>query len=238
MAGHWIDKWKIGRYSVAYLLLLTVIFGGVIFGVGRYVVLNEPLPVVQDKRPVYSSPINMVWAYEKALADDEQFFKTSKASDADLDTIHETLALFRRMAEEINAAHHEKDGLSERDAAFLKKVEQRLSALQQRTLPGMRLAFKKQAATILWEHDIAVSVSGAGNTVLKLTSFWFATNANIKAAEVQLDDITQQLRFKEVRFSDGIKGIAHKLDTPADGVIAMYSDGEGFQKPDKRHSAP
>lgn len=183
----------------------------------------------QQKETRAASLIDGVKAYEAFLSDAEQDFKTSKASDKGLDDIRKTLALFDGTAESLNNARMGKDALSKENIAYLKGIEKRLSALQQKTLPGLRLAFRKRSGELLWEHDVAVSVSGTGNTAITFTAAMFAANANIKAVQQQIGDVTTHLRFKQTRFQwyrGADEFTYYKLETPSDAKLAMFKFGE------------
>lgn len=178
-----------------------------------------------EKEAKASKLLNDVKGYEGFLAQAEQEYKTSKASEKGLDDIRQALALFEGMADSLNEARLGKEALSKEDIAYLKDVEKRLSALQQKILPGLRLAFRKRAAQLLWEHDVAVSVSGAGNTAIKFTSAMFAANANIKTVQEQIGEIVMRLRFKQTRFEwyrDADEYTYYKLATPPDAKLAQF----------------
>lgn len=175
--------------------------------------------------------INNVKAFEDFLISDEEYFKANKASDADFEKIRKTLVLFSSLAEHLDNARLGKADLSTEDITYLKGVEARTSSFQQKVFPGLRLAFKKGAAELLWEHDVDVYVSGTGNTVIEFTSGMFAARANIKSTQEQIHEIVTQLRFKTSRFTwyKGSDGHQYKLATPPDGKLASFKFGE-FQE--------
>lgn len=178
-------------------------------------VVSEPIP---------TDPLDSMKVYEGFMAAEEAYFKTNRGADADLYKIHTMTNLFSSIAEEISRARENKAQLSAADLAYVKKIEQRLSALQQRTLPQLRLAFRKQAGALLWEQDISVSVNGGGNTTIVFVGSIFAANANIKQVQDELQDNLAQLRFKRTRYQwyRGSEGWSYQLDTPSDSAIRMY----------------
>lgn len=172
--------------------------------------------------------LNQARAFVSFLTTEEDYFKTNKASDADMDKIRKTLVLIESLADSLNTARKNKADLSAEDIKYLKGIETRLSSFQQRVLPGLRLAFRKRADELLWEHDVDVSVSGTGNTIVTFTGAMFAANANIKSVQTQLDDVAERLRFKQTRFrwyKDADEYTYFKLDTPPDGKIAIFKYG-------------
>jgi hypothetical protein len=172
--------------------------------------------------------INEVRAYTDFLDATEEQFKTMKPSEADLDTIRKAATTFSSLAESLNTARQNKSVLSPSDITYLKGVEKRLSAAQQRLLPGLRVGFGKRASQILWEHDTYVTVAGDGNRVINITAGMFASNANIKAAQEQLGEVLTKLRFKEVRYR-WYKGADeftyYKLETPPDAKLSFFEFG-------------
>ncbi len=171
--------------------------------------------------------ISEVKAYEDFLDNDEATFKAIKPSDADLETIRKATSTFSALAESLNKARQNKDALSASDIAYLRGVENRLSAFQQKILPGLRLGFKKRASELLWQYNTEVSTSGAGNKTIGFYAGEFSLNANIQAVQEQLTEILTKLRFKEVRYAwhKGAAGYAYKLDTPPDAKLSYFLHG-------------
>lgn len=208
---------------VRYFLRTLYVF--VIFAVA--LILSNP-PTSYSSPPyretaTVKDPLDTVKAFVTFLAAEEQYFKTHKPSEADLDKLHNMRSLFSSLPEEIdNARKNQK--LSVDELAYLKKIESRLSSLQQRTLPGLRLAMKKQAQKTLWEQDITVSVAGAGNTTIVFVGYHFAANANIQQVQDELESLLLQLRFKVSRYQwqEGSKGWQYELKTPPDAAIRMF----------------
>lgn len=186
---------------------------------------RAPSEAVVEDEPV--DPLDAVKAYVNFLTAEEQYFKAHKASDVDLDKIHNMRALFSGLPEQINSAR-ENPALSAEELAYLKQVESRLSSLQQRTLPGLRLAMKKQAQKVLWEQDVTVSVTGAGNTTIVFVGHQFAANANIKHVQNELDDLLSQLRFRVSRYQwyEGSKGWQYDFTSPPDAAVRMFKFGK------------
>lgn len=177
---------------------------------------------------VSAQAVGDVRGYEAFLEQAEIDFKATPASQADLEAIRKATTLFSALAEAINQARQSASGLSREDAAYVKRIEGRLVALQQRTLPGLRKAFAAKSARLLWESDLYVTVGGDANTVITFSGGMFAANANIQAFQDGLDEIITKLRFKQTRFK-WFKGADeytyYKLTTPADGKIAMFKFG-------------
>lgn len=195
---------------------------------------SEPQETAAVSEPIPVDPLDSMKAYEGFMVTEEAYFKNHRGADVDLYKIHTMLNLFSSMAEEISRAHEKKAELSAADLAYVKKIEQRLSGLQQRTLPALRLAFRKQAGSTLWEQDISVSVNGGGNTTIVFVGSLFAANANIQQVQDQLQDQLAQLRFKRTRYQwyRGSEGWSYQLDTPPDSAIRMYKFHQ-FNEPAK-----
>lgn len=172
--------------------------------------------------------LDQVRAFVSFLSTEEEYFKGNKASDADMDKIRKTLVLIESLADSLNTTRENKADLSAEDIKYLKGIETRLSSFQQRVLPGLRLAFRKRADEMLWEHDVDVSVSGNGNTIVTFTGAMFAANANIKAVQTQLDDVAERLRFRQTRFrwyKEADEYTYFEIDAPPDGRLTLFKFG-------------
>lgn len=182
----------------------------------------------QNRKAEAAKLIDEVKAYEHFLDNDEATFKAIKPSEADLDTIRKATSTFSALAESLNKARQNKKVLSAADIVYLKGVEKRLSAFQQKILPGLRLGFKKRASELLWQYDTEVSISGTGNKVIGFYAGEFSLNANIQAAQEQLHEILTKLRFTQARYAwyKNAPGYAYKLDTPSDAKLAYFLHGE------------
>lgn len=170
-------------------------------------------------------------ASELLLEGAELDLKNGKLNDIDVYGIGVMLEVIYGMAHSLQEGWTNREYFTPADINHMKSAETKLLSFQQRALPKLRLAYKKQVAKVLWEHDVTVSVSGAGNTVLKLISYQFAANANVKAAEEQMEDLVTRLRFKRLIIapSEYYKGGAvYTMQTPGDGTVAGYAGG--FQK--------
>jgi len=194
---------------------------------------SAPLISVEDQKAERTAKYtSQVRAYVSFLDTEESFFKTTKASTVDMEKIRKTLVLIESLADSLNTARQNKPDLSPSDIKYLKGIETRLSSFQQRVLPGLRLAFKKQSGKLLWEHDVDVFVSGAGNTTITFVGTLFASNANIKTAQTKLDDVIERLRFKRTQFKwyeDADKYTYYKIPSPPDGKLAPFKFG-AFQE--------
>jgi hypothetical protein len=167
--------------------------------------------------------------YDNFLKQSEDQFRTLKPSEADMETVRKTLALFDGTAQELNKMRQNKASLTPEDIAYLKGFERRLIALQQKTLPGMRQAYANKVGRELWREDVYVSAGGDRNRTIRLTSYIFSANANIDDAQKALREFVTRLRFKEVQYRT-YKGdneyTRYKLDTPSDGELTYFLYGE------------
>ncbi len=190
---------------------------------------QEAERLAAERAVASSQAVGDVRGYEAFLEQAETDFKTTPANQADLETIRKATTLFSALAEAINKARQSAGALSREDVAYVKRIEGRLIALQQRTLPGLRKAFAAKSARLLWESDLYVTAGGDANTLITFSGGMFAANANIQAFQDGLDEIVTKLRFKQTRFK-WFKGADeytyYKLATPADGKIAMFKFGQ------------
>lgn len=108
-----------------------------------------------------------------------------------------TAAIFKAYAMTI----HEGKESSDKEVLQLTAVlEKKVIASQQKNFPKLRKAYYEFVKDKLWENDVYVDLSGAGNTVIKFTGGYFATNKNIKATQEALQEILQLLRFKQTQY--------------------------------------
>lgn len=101
----------------------------------------------------------------------------------------------------------------------------KVGRMQSDAFPKLRLEYGKDLAQRLWEHDVEVSVTGAGNSTLRLTGFWFAANRNIKQiAETAHPDALalrfKQMEFRSNKFSDTT---SYEIKSLPDSQLATYS---------------
>lgn len=227
-----IEKTSPLSVAVTALVLLGVI-GALLYGcIGG----SEEQPSLQVSAESHVAsqtidPLDALKAFETFLTSAEQDFKTKNPSDSDLDTIRKTLVLFSSIANQLDILHQKKASLTAEELKYMQGVEKRLSALQQRTLSGLRSAFCKRSASMLWEQDIVVRCLGAGNTTITFTGWLFASNSEIKKVQEQLGDRLTELRFKLSRYQphEDAKGWQNTLKTPPDAAVRMFKFG-GFEE--------
>ena len=109
-----------------------------------------------------------------------------------------TAALFKAYVATI------KEGQASSDKVVLKlteELEKKVKASQRINFPKIRHAYYEFIKNTLWEHDINVDISGSGNTVLKLSGGYFATNKNIKTTQETFSEMLRLLRFKETQYT-------------------------------------
>ncbi len=182
----------------------------------------------QNRKAQADGILNEVRGFSMFLDEAEADFKSNKPSDADLEKIRKTTTLFSTLGQYLNNARQNKSVLSKDEIAYVKDIERRTIALQQKVLPGLRLAFQKRAGELLWEYDTYVTVSGDGNRVINFTAGAFASNANIKTAQEQLAETLSQLRFREVRYRWYMQAdeyTYYKLDTSSDAKLGYFLYG-------------
>lgn len=80
------------------------------------------------------------------------------------------------------------------------KAIKKIAAARIKYFPLLRKYWADAAAREMWEHDIEVSVSGKGYTILTFTGGTFAANANIKSTQETLNQTFHDLRFKQARY--------------------------------------
>jgi hypothetical protein len=101
-------------------------------------------------------------------------------------------------------------------------LESELKNLQTKEFPAIRKAYGSITNKSLWEQDIEVKVSGAGNSTLMLTGALFAANKNIKDTQGILQETLELLRFKKVQYewySGASEFDYYNLETKKDNEI-------------------
>lgn len=198
---------------------------------------DTPAAIAQTHEAAREKVMNSIRVSSDLLAGAELDLKNGRMTDLDMASIGAMLQVMNSSASDIQTAWKSRDILTPANIQQVKSLEARLSSFQQRALPKLRLSFKKAAGQLLWEHDVTVTVRGTGNTLISFYGYWFAVNANIKAAQEQLDNLVTHLRFKKIQFAsfqESPTGTAYAVSAPGDAVVAVY-DGE-FHKVE--HSTP
>lgn len=115
----------------------------------------------------------------------------------DISALEDEIDLFRTYGKIYNEHVYHSD---KEVRALAEELKKQLIILQRSEFPKMRQAYAKMADELMWEKDIDVEVSGTGNKTVTLTGSIFASNANIKSTQLQLNDIFVKFRFSQVRF--------------------------------------
>lgn len=127
---------------------------------------------------------------EWALKSLEEVFKIENLTDVVAEIT--ILEKWRKLAD---------SALNDGDNAVLaKQLKTKIIATQKKEFPKMRQLYAKTLADKLWEHDVYVTTSGQGNTILNLTAAYFAANKNIKEMQGSLLEMATKLRFTETRY--------------------------------------
>lgn len=108
-----------------------------------------------------------------------------------------SVALYRAYAITIN------EGKASSDKEVLQltaELKRKAIASQQKNFPKFRKAYYQFLKEKLWENDVYVDLSGAGNTVIKFTGGFFAKNKNIKETQEMLHEMLRMLRFKQTQY--------------------------------------
>lgn len=129
----------------------------------------------------------------KSLDGDQDLTKEIKS----VDDVIITSAIFKAYAMTIKEG---KESQKEEEVKLAKELEKKVSSLQIKNFPKLRLAYYKIMKDKLWENDIDVNISGSGNTILKLTAGYFAANKNIKDTQEALNEMLTSLRFKQTQY--------------------------------------
>lgn len=100
----------------------------------------------------------------------------------------------------------------------------RASVYQRREFPRYRAGYAVQAHSKVWEDNIAVSVRGNRNSILRLTGGVFATNRNIADMHRILLEGTSRVRFKRIEYQvyQGGPLSYFDLDTPEDAEVGVW----------------
>ncbi|HAT74134.1 MAG: hypothetical protein US30_C0006G0031 [Candidatus Moranbacteria bacterium GW2011_GWF2_36_839] len=81
-----------------------------------------------------------------------------------------------------------------------KDLETKLIQFQIKEFPKMRADYGKLVGKTLWEHDVDVTISGSGNSIIEFSGGVFAANKNIKDAQTAIQDMLKQLRFDKANY--------------------------------------
>ena len=119
--------------------------------------------------------------------------------------------------------HAVSDNARSKKRAYVKKI----GGLQSAAFRKLRSYYGQDMKRRLWEHDVDVTVTGPGNSTLRFTGFWFASNRNIKQIFESAQTDGAALRFKRIEFR------SHKLsDTTSynlkslpDSQLATFANG-------------
>lgn len=131
----------------------------------------------------------------KSISGGDDLTKNEMTSATDFQI---TVALFKAYAITIN------EGKQSADKEVLKltdELQKKVVASQLKNFPKLRKAYYEFVKNKLWENDVDVKVSGAGNTVLKLSGGYFAANKNIKDSQEALHEMLTLLRFKQTQYT-------------------------------------
>lgn len=100
----------------------------------------------------------------------------------------------------------------------------RASAYQRREFPRYRAGYAVQAHAKVWEDNIAVSVRGDRNSILRLTGGVFAANRNTADMHRILLEGASRVRFKRIEYQvyQGGPLSYFDLDTPEDAEVGVW----------------
>lgn len=133
------------------------------------------------------------------------------------------LALFYLWNKQIELGQKNADPEAQKLAEQLKH---KVTKMQVSDFPKLRKIYAQSLHGKTWEHDVTVSVSGKGNTILQLTSYHFAANRNIKDMQEILGATPSEFRFKQVQYRsyNGADEYQYfKINAPGDGELVELS---------------
>lgn len=108
------------------------------------------------------------------------------------------------------------DNARSKQRAYVKKI----GGMQSAAFPKLRSYYGQDMKKRLWEHDVDVSVTGPGNSTLRFTGFWFASNRNIKQIFESAQTDGMALRFRRIEFR------SHKLSDTTSYNLKSLSDSQ------------
>lgn len=100
----------------------------------------------------------------------------------------------------INVLHESEKSNYKKIQESAVKLKAKIITWQKLNFPLLRATFAKKAADLWWEDNITVVAFGKGNTGLKFTGYYFASNRNIGTIQERISEIAKLLRFKEVQY--------------------------------------
>ncbi|MCY1670177.1 hypothetical protein OVA07_04035 [Novosphingobium sp. SL115] len=103
-----------------------------------------------------------------------------------------------------------------------------IAAKQRAFFPILRGAYAKIVGQAMWERDIDIRVSGAGNRSITWTGGLFAARANIARAQGEAQTHLLRLRFMHSTY-EWVRGIGERytytMDAPADDAVGYWDQG-------------
>ena len=139
--------------------------------------------------------------------------------DGSLDALHTEIAMF------VVWAGLAEEGQKSTDAEIVdlaKELKGKVSKLQSKEFPVLRKKYAKLLADQMWEHDVEIKATGAGNSTLELTGGMFAANRSIKEVQTTLQETLVRFRFKQTRFrwySGDNEYTYYELEVPGDKEV-------------------
>lgn len=147
----------------------------------------------------------------------------NKTYDGTLDAIQMEIVLFGLWADLIQKG--ESSSLDE-NVKLAKELRTKVVNLQAKEFPILRQRYGKIIANKMWEHDITIKTTGAGNTILDFTGAIFATNKNIKEFQTTLNEVLTMFRFKQTRYRwyKGAEEYTYfDLNVPSDKELVTFT---------------
>jgi hypothetical protein len=103
-----------------------------------------------------------------------------------------------------------------------KKLSSKVVNLQIKEFPKLRKEYTSIVAKKMWENDVEVYTSGAGNVYINITGGIFAANKNKQDFQNQIQEILTMFRFNQARYR-WYKGADeytyYELETPKDSEL-------------------
>jgi hypothetical protein len=84
--------------------------------------------------------------------------------------------------------------------SMVNELKRKVSQLQVKEFPLMRKEYVGIIGKVIWENNVEVTVSGAGNKTIEFTGALFANNKNVTEAEQAIRDALKLFRFTRANY--------------------------------------
>ena len=237
----WRQDISVGRGCLILLVLFLILpcFGALIDKDDKPVTtMSAP---VDDSHPDQSASLLVATPMSKDQQQREYLERVKREADSmknfrvdqyltSKDTLVLVVALFGAWVQIIDEGKNY--DLSSEEAKEVAKLKSLVARTQVQAFPKIRDKFGPAMRDQLWEHNISARTIGKGYKVAEFTGVLFASNANIKEWQGQVQELMIALRFNQIRYKwyDGADEYTYiDLKSPPDSALVVLLDGGGYR---------